>query len=424
MATLAECAQKVNKLYNCKSMVSISNLIPKYSRLACGALGMDYPLFGGLPYGRIEVYSGLQHSGKTTAACCELAAYQRANPDKKCLYVDVEHTLDLQFQSIMNGVDLSKMYYFNPDILSGEQILDQIVEMEKEAEDIGLIVLDSIPALLPSDVLGKDLSHDAGMRGTIAKTLHKFLIEMQMLLSKKQNILILINQVRVVGTSFTGAPIYGEPGGDGPRYYSSVSVRFGTRTFTKGEDMDACKPDGEGADGFRLKFKITKNKTAPCNRGGGFITYRYATGMDWIHDVLEIATKFDFIHRVNNITYELINLETGEVYIDKSGKPLRSKKSELIKYIQDNPDFQTEYLTMLNRFISSDEKSYGSILDAREAAEISAQEASVEDNITNKQYKQKFVQAGSPMPQPDYILEKAAFAGGAPDITCQTTLEG
>ena len=39
------------------------------------ALGLDYILGGGIPLGRIIEFSGLQHSGKTTAACVVLAAY-------------------------------------------------------------------------------------------------------------------------------------------------------------------------------------------------------------------------------------------------------------------------------------------------------------------------------------------------------------
>jgi hypothetical protein len=143
--------------------------------------------------------------------------------------------------------------------------------------------------------------------------------------------------------------------------------------------MDACgAKNGEGADGFRLQFKIMKNKTAPCNRGGGFITYRYSTGLDWMNDLLEVALGFGFIKRLNNVTYQLINLETGEVYYDEDGKELTGKKAVLIDYIKTHPAFQKEYLGMLNRFISSDDKSYGSLLDERATAEIDAQEAAVE----------------------------------------------
>jgi hypothetical protein len=120
-----------------------------------------------------------------------------------------------------------------------------------------------------------------------------------------------------------------------------------------------------------------KNKTAPCNRGGGFITYRYATGMDWLHDLLEIAVGFGFIPRINNVTYQLVDLETGEPLYDETGKELRGKKADLIEYIKTNIPFQTRYLAMLNKAISNDEASYGSLLDARASAEIDAQENAV-----------------------------------------------
>lgn len=377
MVSIKDIAKKISKEYKMDDLIVKSDIKPQYERLACGALGMDYPLFGGLPLGRICVYSGQAHSGKTTAACCELAAFQRKFPDKICVYVDVEHALDLQFQANMNGVDLEKLYYVDPHGLSGEQICDMIVELQK-ADDIGLIVLDSLPAMIPQAVLENDLTKDAGMRGTMAKKLYPFLSIMQSMLVEKQNILILINQVRDDGKTFTGIQKWKEPCGGAPSFLSSVSVRFGTRKFTCGDDMDACgAKNGEGADGFRLQFKIMKNKTAPCNRGGGFITYRYATGLDWLNDLLEIAIGFNFIHRVNNVTYELINLETGEIYLDENGNQLRGKKADLIEYIKTNISFQAEYLSMLNKHISADDTSYGSLLDERANAEIDAEENSI-----------------------------------------------
>ena len=381
MASLKDIAKKLNREYKMDDLITVSDVKPNYERLACGALGMDYPLFGGLPLGRICVYSGLQHSGKTTAACCELAAYQRKFPDKVCVFVDVEHSLDLKFQANMNGVDLEKLYYVDPHGLSGEQICDLIVELQK-SDDIGLIVLDSLPALIPQVVLENDLTKDAGMRGSMAKKLYPFLAIMQSMLVEKNNILILINQVRDDGKTFTGIQKWKEPGGGAPAFYSSVSVRFGTRKFTLGDDMDACgAKNGEGADGFRLHFKIMKNKTAPCNRGGGFITYRYDRGMDWINDLLEIAIGFNFIHRVNNVTYELVDLETGEIYLDEDGNQLRGKKADLIEYIKTNIPFQAKYLTMLNNYISADDSSYGSLLDERANAEINEQERLVAEQV-------------------------------------------
>lgn len=376
MASVLEIAKKLNREFKDDKLAIKADITPNYERMSTGAFGFDYPLYGGLPLGRICTFAGLFHSGKTLAACIAMAAYQRKFPDRLCVYVDLEHSLDIKFMSRMTGLNPEKMIYFNPTNLTGEQVLDAILEFQK-SEDIGMIVLDSIPALLPAESIEKDMTKDPGMRGTIAKPLHRFLIAMSSLVNQQNNIFIMVNQVRVAGTTFTGAPIYSEPGGQGPQYYSSVKVRFGTRTFIRGDRVDLS--DGEGAEGFRLKFSITKQKCGPIARGGGFISFNYDKGMMWLDDLLEIAYKFDFIHRVNNITYQLINLETGEVYIDQeTGKELTGKRKDLEEYIKNNIEFQTHYIAMLNKYISASDDSYGNVLDAREQQEIKAQEESVE----------------------------------------------
>ena len=379
MASVLELAKKLNREFKDDKLATMANVTPTYERMSTGAFGLDYPLYGGLPLGRICTFAGLFHSGKTCAACLAMAAYQRKFPDKICVYVDLEHSLDIAFQSRMTGLDPTRMIYFNPTTLTGEEVLDAILQFQ-QSDDIGMIVLDSIPALLPAQSLDNDMTKDPGMRGTIAKPLHRFLIVMSSLVNQRNNIFIMVNQVRVAGQTFTGAPIYAEPGGQGPQYYSSVKVRFGTRTFIKGDKVDCS--EGEGAEGFRLKFAITKQKCGPIARGGGFISFNYDKGLMWLEDLLEIAYKFDFIHRVNNITYQLINLETGEVYVDPvSGKELTGKRKDLEDYIKTNMEFQVHYIAMLNKFISANDSSYGNVLDAREQAEIKQQEESVEETL-------------------------------------------
>jgi len=373
-----ELAKKLNRDYHDDKLAIKASISPDYERMATGAFGLDYPLQGGLVRGRIHTFAGLFHSGKTCAACVAMAAYQRLEPEKICVYVDLEHSLDIQFQSRMTGLDPERMIYFNPTSLTGEQILDAILDFQKQ-EDIGMIVLDSIPALMPAQSVENDMTKDPGMRGTIAKSLHRFLIAMSALVNRTNNIFIMVNQVRVSGTTFTGAPIYSEPGGQAPQYYSSIKVRFGTRTFIKGDKVDCS--DGEGAEGFRLKFAITKQKCGSIARGGGFISFNYEKGLMWLEDLLEIAYKFDFIHRVNNVTYQLVDLETGEIYKTPDGKELTGKRKDLEEYIKTNIEFQKDYIAMLNKFISKSADSYGNVLDAREQAEIKQQEESVEAQL-------------------------------------------
>lgn len=376
--SLIDLAKKTNKEYENDNVIRRSDIIPAYRRLRSGALGMDYPLYGGLPYGRICVYSGKQHSGKSTGAMRELAAYQAENPDKLCMYVDAEHALDIKFQTLMNNVDLDKLFIFSPPTgMSGEQILAEVLRFQLEADDIGLIVIDSIPALVTAQNLKNEFTKDTGKQGTIAKSMHKFLTEIIPSLEEKQNILILINQVRVKDVMYNGAPIYSEPGGDAPKFYSSVSVRFGTRKYMKGDTEVSGENNGEGATGFKLKFDITKNKTAATNRGGGFITYDYVNGLDYMGDMLQVALTFDFIQRINNVTYQLINLENGEVLKDEEGKDLKGKKAYLLDYLANHKEFKDWYFNMLNKHISASNTLTKHLLSEEEEAEIKAEEAAV-----------------------------------------------
>lgn len=374
-------AKKLNKEFESETFLRKSDVIPGYKRLKSRALGMSYPLFGGLPYGRIIVFSGKQHSGKTSAAWAAMGDYQKENPDRVCVFVDAEQSADIEFQALMNDVDLSKLVIMQPEEgMSGEQVLESVLELQLNTDDIGMIVVDSVPALVTAQNLKNEFTKDTGKQGTIAKSLHKFCGEILPSLHKKENILIFINQVRVKDVMYNGAPIYSEPGGDALKFYSSISVRFGTRSFMKGDTEISGENNGDGADGFRIKFQITKNKTAPCNRGGGFITYRYETGMDWMFDLLEIATTFDFIKRLNNVTYALINLETGEMLKDEKGEDLKGKKKELIEYINTHDKFRETYVQMLTDYISSKNTKKDSaehLLSAEEEAEIRTEEGLV-----------------------------------------------
>lgn len=284
----------------------------------------------------------------------------------------------------MTGLDLSKLMYINPNGQSGQQLLDIILELQ-QADDIGAIVLDSLPALIPEVVLENDMTKDNGMRGTMAKPLYPFYAKMCEMVAQKNNIFIATNQVRDGGKTYNGIQLYKEPCGLAPSFYSSIIIRFGTRKFTLGDDMDACgAKNGEGADGFRLQFKTMKNKCGSCNRGGGFITFRYATGLDWINDLLEIALGFGFIEKSGSYC-TLIDCETGEIYTDENGKPLKDYRKNLVEYIKTNIPFQNKYLAMLNRVISADDsKSYGDLLDEHANSEINMQQSGVDASFEGK----------------------------------------
>ena len=136
MASVLEIAKKLNREFKDDKLAIKADITPNYERMSTGAFGFDYPLYGGLPLGRICTFAGLFHSGKTLAACIAMAAYQRKFPDRLCVYVDLEHSLDIKFMSRMTGLNPEKMIYFNPTNLTGEQVLDAILEFQKSKTEV------------------------------------------------------------------------------------------------------------------------------------------------------------------------------------------------------------------------------------------------------------------------------------------------
>ena len=58
MANITDIVKKLNKEYSNNNLIIKSDVVPSYNRLSTGLMGMDYPLYGGIPYGRIMVFAG------------------------------------------------------------------------------------------------------------------------------------------------------------------------------------------------------------------------------------------------------------------------------------------------------------------------------------------------------------------------------
>ena len=89
--------------------------------------------------------------------------------------------------------------------------------------------------------------------------------------------------------------------------------------------------------------------------------------------------KYGFIERPNNLTYILVNLDTGEVYQDEDGNDLKFVgKGKLIEYINNNDEFREEYFDMLSRHVDGNNSSGISLLDSGDLSEIMDEEANIE----------------------------------------------
>ena len=247
--------------------------------ISSGSIALDYILgVGGYPKGRvIEIY-GPESSGKTTFALHAIAEVQRK--DGKAAFIDAEHAIDPLYAQKL-GVDIDELILSQPD--SGEQALE-ITEMLAKSGAIDLIVVDSVAALVPQAELNGEMG-DAQV-GLQARLMSKALRKLTAVLNKSHCTIIFINQLREkVGIMF------GNPetttGGRALKFYSSVRL-----DVRRGDTIKV----GEEILGNEVKLKVVKNKVAPPFKTA-VVEITYGKGINKQAELLELAVKFDIIHK-------------------------------------------------------------------------------------------------------------------------------
>ena len=114
---------------------------------------LDYDVFGcgGIPKGRVIEIFGPESSGKTTSTLHFIAqAQQQGNI---AAFVDAEHALDPSYASKL-GVNVDNLVINQPN--SGEKALQVVDELVK-SQCVGLIIVDSVAALVPEAELEGDM---------------------------------------------------------------------------------------------------------------------------------------------------------------------------------------------------------------------------------------------------------------------------
>lgn len=382
--SIKDAVKKINKACKDWDILGSGNFSQNLKKLSLGTLGFDLPFKGGLPYGQIITFSGVEHSGKSSAAIIAMANYQRENPDKVCVYVDAENTLLTQadyFQTI-SDIDYSEEHFLRYDCTgrSAEEIFQDLI-MLQETDEIGMIVIDSSRALISQADLDNDFIKDNGQRASVAKPIGKFIKQMMMYLPKRNNILLIINQVTVEKGMFSTT--YTEPGGYALKYFPSIKVRFGTRTYTAGDKTDLTQSRvDDTVDGIRLRFAIVKSRLGAIGKDGGFITIRYNRGVDTVFDLVEVGVKAGIISRPTNKSYVLTNLLTNQVYNDGARDLIfeaprgEDAYNELVSYLTAHKPFVISYSKMINEYLAKNKKKID-LVDESVINELMAQEDAI-----------------------------------------------
>ena len=375
---LKDVIKQINKTCKEWDILSSGNFSKNLRKLSLKTLGFDYPFKGGLPYGQITTISGVEHSGKSSIAAIAMGEYQQENPSKICVYVDAENTLLTQadyFQTISKiAYDEDHFVRYDCTGRSAEEIFQDLIAMQA-ADEIGMIVIDSARALISQADLDNDFTKDNGQRASIAKAMGKFLKQMMMYLPKRNNILLILNQVDVIKDMFSTT--YTEPCGYALKYFPSVKVRCGTRTFTckNKTDISSGKAD-DTVDGMQLHFAIVKSRIGNFTKTGGMITIRFNQGVDTAFDLITVAQAAQLISSPDGKTCILTDFENGEVLIDEdTNTEMKFTGEKAMKnYLESHPKFVERYSKLIIDHISKT-KANLNLLDDATLKEIFDQEA-------------------------------------------------
>lgn len=247
--------------------------------ISTGALSLDISTgVGGIPLRRFTQIDGVESSGKTTLA---LSIAKNAIKEHEILYIDAEQTLDFDYaRRIIGEFDSSKFTMIQPE--TAEQALE-IAENGVHSKQFGLIVLDSVGALIPQKVLDDDLT-DANV-ALVARIMTKFLGRTAFTVRSNDVAFLFINQVRAKIGSYVAS--FEVPGGYALKHILSLRI-----SLNKAEDI---KMDKEVV-GINTRFTVRKNKLASPFKSF-ILPIMFGKGIDTLRDTVMFAEFLGILDR-------------------------------------------------------------------------------------------------------------------------------
>lgn len=269
-AELLKVITKINKKFGADTVVLGEDIIDGAERLTTGSLSFDVALGGGWPVNQWHEIIGEASNGKTAIALKTIAANQAKDPEFTAVWIAAEQWVPAYAE--MCGVDLSRLYVISSNIM--EEAYEAVIQVV-ESKAVDCVVIDSLPALVPSSEDEKQMEESTVGRSALLT--NKFFRKVgkaskrSMTETERPFIGLLINQWR----SKIGV-MYGDPrttpGGLGKDY------AFFTRVEVKRDDWIE---EGTGQEKHRIgqtiKIRTIKNKSAPPSQTA-FLDFYFAPG--------------------------------------------------------------------------------------------------------------------------------------------------
>lgn len=275
--TELDVVKKMQKKYGEGAVVRMDSAkVEKIEAIPTGSLLLDYCIgVGGIPRGRITEVYGWESAGKTTI--CLQTVSEAQEMGMNVAYIDVENALDI-FYAQKLGVDINNLFISQPD--SAEEALD-IVENYVRSGDFGLIVVDSIAALVPRAENEGEMG--ASHMGLQARLMSQAMRKLQSQVRVTNTTLIFTNQMRMKMVSGYQNPET-TSGGNAMKFAASVRIKLTRANIKKGDEII----------GSTIKARIEKNKVAVPFRVCE-MEIIFNEGINKMAELVDLGVQFGFV---------------------------------------------------------------------------------------------------------------------------------
>ena len=239
-------------------------------RITTGSLTLDVVLGGGWPMNHWVELVGEASHGKTALALKTIGANQKLNPEFTSVWIAAE-AFDAKYAELC-GVDTQRVILVETN--SMEDAFDAVIQfMESKAVD--MVVVDSLPALVPSAEDEKHMEEFTVGRGAlitnkffrkVASATKRDLIE-----SERPVLGLMINQYRMKIGVMHGDPRT-TPGGLGKDYAYAVRCEV-----KRDEWVEVVTGESKRRVGQTIRVRTVKNKTFPPQQTA-YLDFYFADG--------------------------------------------------------------------------------------------------------------------------------------------------
>lgn len=322
--TAAELAKRTNARLGNGTVVTGAELDKAVIRhITTGSLAIDYALGGGWVANQWNEIIGSESNGKTAIVLNTVAANMKEDPNFECLWIASEDYVPEWGAKF--GIDQNRIHVVATNVMEDAYGI-AIEYLDERAVD--MIVIDSLPALVPGDEAEKSMEEFT--IGLGARLTGKFLrkatkAQKRSLVEEDRDCTgIIINQWRdqIGGWSPSGAART-TPGGKAKNYHYFIRMEV---------KKDEWITEGPKKIGISIKATAIKNKSAPPQRVAN-IDFYFADGNGFK------ATNFDLIKETGQIAIALeVVQRRGAYYI--YGDTRWNGKAPFFEQLREDVDLQ------------------------------------------------------------------------------------